>query len=225
MTQAQGYQRDYDFELYKIIVNQINHDHQRTQDNYRVFLTVNTILIVAFGYVLSSLLERGSDASLYIPFVFIFIGIGSYCGIRISKYTRLLLDRIGLDAQLKYFLLRELEGKMIDEMQQFSPQKEKTPITLFLTGYNFFFNDHKAPEPKYHKPQKDGILEVPCPAFLEGSRFKKVIHVVTDSFTVIYWLILVCSIVYFVFSTYSLTGSILLFRCGDMWTRWLQLPE
>ena len=75
---------DYDLEIYKILINQVNHDHTRSNGNFRAFLTVNTILIAAVALLLSILLKNGANNDALYYFSFGFILIVSAAGVFIS---------------------------------------------------------------------------------------------------------------------------------------------
>ena len=93
---------DYDFELYKILLEDMRHDHTRVNDNFKLFLTINTIFIPIIGYLFFKFLETN-------VFIFgCFIFLTSLIGMTITFFSIDLLLRILKDEEWKFIFVREL---------------------------------------------------------------------------------------------------------------------
>jgi hypothetical protein len=111
---------DYDFELYKILLERTLHDHTRLNDNFKVFLAVNSIFFGIIIYLLKNM-------SLNAMFFTFFIILISFIGRIIATYSLRLLLRILADEKWKFSLIRTLENNL----------KEKLPFRPFQFGEQF----------------------------------------------------------------------------------------
>ncbi|MFC1540827.1 hypothetical protein ACFL50_00070 [Candidatus Latescibacterota bacterium] len=112
-----------DWKPYELLVDILQHNHTRWIDNYRVFLSFNTILLpaitVLFGYSLNN--NNFIHLRPLIPLICLLAAIITFLGIG-------LLIRISIDSKLRQFETKKMEENFPD-----------MPIHPFGEGYEFFF--------------------------------------------------------------------------------------
>jgi hypothetical protein len=122
-------------EEYKILVDLLKHQHVRVEDYFKTFLTANSIFAGAVTVGKSPVVMNS-------PCVLIAL---CFSGIIISIVWFLVLERIALDTELRFYQLRSTERRL-----------GHTTDGIFTSGYDFFFKR----EP-WRSPDGKEILKFP----------------------------------------------------------------
>jgi hypothetical protein len=141
-------------------VDLVKHQHQRRQDFNRTFLTANTIIFGASAVILQS------DTP-----VFQVLKLLGVLGILISTVWFLISEKITLDADLRFFQLREIEKNLGRDSG------------IFTLGNRFFFGglDLHSTSSEERLVFPKGIL-----AWRYNFRVSKLVRFLPVSFIIIY---------------------------------------
>jgi hypothetical protein len=96
------------FRLYEMILGIIKHDHQRWIDNFRIFLTFNSLFIPLITALLGYAIKESNPCLFW---VFYLISMACAVGIAITYISTLKLQRIN-----KFFDLRHKQARAIEAL-------------------------------------------------------------------------------------------------------------
>lgn len=115
---------DFNWDLYNLLSNTLQHYHSRWVDNYRIFLSFNSFLLPAATALLGYALKENLAPLRYFTTLLCVVGIiASSLGFR-------LLKRIRVDTDLRLNQLIRLERSM-----------DWLPLQPFSEGKDFFFHN------------------------------------------------------------------------------------
>jgi len=113
---------------YRILVDLIKHQHQRRQDFNRTFLTANTIIFGASAVILQSNTPMFQVLKL----------LGGL-GILISIVWFLISERITLEADLRFFQLRGIDGIVAFLQLETSFSSRESICRVMIPMIDWFF--------------------------------------------------------------------------------------
>ena len=112
------------WKLYELLSSTLPLFHSRWVENYKIFLSFNSILLPAAIALLGYAIKENLMPLRFFVFLLCIVGIlASYCGFK-------LLKRIRVDTDFRYYQLRRLE-KSLPSM----------PLMPFTEGRDFFFKN------------------------------------------------------------------------------------
>lgn len=141
---------DDDLELYKMVVDQVRHEHKRWVDNFAILLTWNTIILVIVVSLMTSTFLGGAPSdgtqspvtSHLASSTRIVLFLLSGCGAAVAFVTGFVMRRFDTATALWFSAIRDCEKSMKDA-GRFS--LEKLPFTSIYEKFNGEVKDKKCP--------------------------------------------------------------------------------
>jgi hypothetical protein len=126
---------DVNWKMYELLVGHLQHCHSRLVDNYRVFLTFNSLLIPAVTALLAYILKNKDHLEDYEMLllrlaVIVICGIGFY----VTWQGAGLVRRVIIDSEIRINQLTRLEKAM-----------KSVTVSPFIEGGEFFFQGKTLP--------------------------------------------------------------------------------
>jgi len=126
-----------DWEIYSLLSNLINHNHNRFIDNYKIFLAFNSFLIPASTALLGYAFKEKISLLHNLVSLICIVGIlFSYLGFK-------LLKRITLDSELRLKQLIEIEKKI-----------KGLTVYPYTEGKDFFFKNKSLSDERFYVLKK-----------------------------------------------------------------------
>lgn len=122
------------FEIYQLLVGYLQHCHSRLVDNYRVFLTFNSLLIPAVTAILVYISKNDNGLNENVVALRIAVILICFFGVFVTRQGEGIVRRVILDSKVRMNQITRLEIRL-----------KGLYLYPFIEGGEFFFNGKTLP--------------------------------------------------------------------------------